>query len=115
DLVLLAVETGDANRQTGADPAAQPQHALHVHLPSQARVVVVEAELVFGDVEAALDCPAMALHLHQRLDGCTGRSPRGEEGEIAIGDVVAYQQTAGPDAGERNRLSRPSADRAPGR
>src|SRR6266849_5667612 len=40
----------------------------------------------------------MADDRHQRFDGCCRRAPSGEEGEIAIGDMTADQQTACPKA-----------------
>src|SRR3546814_670255 len=54
-----------------------------------AGLVVVEAEFVFGGFEAVLDCPAMAFHLDQCLDGRALRAPCGEEGEIAVGYSAA--------------------------
>jgi hypothetical protein len=33
----------------------------------------------------------MTFDRHQRFDGCTHRTPSGEEGEIAIGDVTTDQ------------------------
>lgn len=61
-------------------------------------LVVVEAELVLGSLEAIFDCSAMPLHLHQRFDRCPGRTPRREVGEIVIGDVSADQQAPRPQA-----------------
>ena len=60
--------------------------------------VVIEPELVFGGLETVLDRPAMAFDHHQRFDGCRRRTPGGEEGEIAIGDMTTDQQTARPRA-----------------
>src|SRR6266446_146345 len=61
-------------------------------------LVVIETKFVLGGLEAVLDRPAMALDRDQRLDGRSCRTPSGEEGEIAIGDVAADQQAAGPQA-----------------
>jgi hypothetical protein len=41
---------------------------------------------------------SMALGLDQSVDAGPGRTPCGEEGQVAIGDVVADQQAAGPQA-----------------
>src|SRR5712691_1572972 len=59
-------------------------------------LVVIEPELVFSGLETVLDRPPMAFDRHQRFDGCSRRAPGGEEGEIAIGDTTADQQTARP-------------------
>ena len=59
-------------------------------------LVMVEAELVLGGLEAVLDGPAMPFHLDERLDGRPGRAPCLEEGQIAIGDAAPDQQTACP-------------------
>src|SRR5260370_2559409 len=61
-------------------------------------LVVIEPELVFRGLETVLDRPPMAFDRHQRFDGCCRRAPSGEEGEIAIGDMTADQQTACPKA-----------------
>jgi len=63
-----------------------------------AGLVVVEAELVLGGLEAVLDGPAVAFHLDQGVDAGPGRTPGGEEGQVAIGDVAADQQATGPEA-----------------
>ena len=60
--------------------------------------VVVEPELVFGCLEAILDRPAMALDADQPLDRSSCRTPGGEVGEIAIGDMTSDQQSACPQA-----------------
>src|SRR5271154_7004084 len=54
--------------------------------------VVVEPELVFGCLEAILDRPAMALNADQGLDRSPCRTPGGEVGEIAVGDITPDQQ-----------------------
>src|SRR6202795_20508 len=59
-------------------------------------LVVIEPELVFRGVKTVLDRPPMAFDRHQCFDGCSCWTPGGEEGEIAIGDMTADQQTAGP-------------------
>ena len=58
--------------------------------------VVVEPELVFGCLEAVLDRPAMALDVDQGLDRSPCRTPSGEVGEIAIGDITPDQQASCP-------------------
>ena len=58
--------------------------------------VVVEPELVFGCFEAILDCPAMALDADQCLDRSPCRTPSGEVGEIAVGDITPDQQASCP-------------------
>ena len=60
--------------------------------------VVVEAELVFCGLEAILDRPAMAFDFDQRLDRRPCRTPSGEVGEIAVGDMTADQQASCPQA-----------------
>lgn len=57
-----------------------------------AGLVVIETKFVLGGLEAVLDRPAMAFHLHQRFDGRILRAPCREEGDIAVGDVAADQQ-----------------------
>ena len=58
--------------------------------------VVIEPELVFRGLKTVLDRPPMAFDRHQCFDGCSCWTPGGEEGEIAIGDMTADQQTACP-------------------
>ena len=58
--------------------------------------VVVEPELVFGCLEAILDRPAMALDADQGLDRSPCRTPSGEVGEIAVGDITSDQQASCP-------------------
>ena len=57
---------------------------------------MVEAEFVLGGLEAVLDGPAMPFYLDERFDGCPGRAPCREEGEIAVGDGTPDQQAACP-------------------
>src|SRR5450631_1459977 len=52
-------------------------------------LVVIEPELVFRGLKTVFD-------RHQCFDGCSCWTPGGEEGEIAIGDMTADQQTACP-------------------
>src|ERR1700688_3426318 len=59
--------------------------------------VVVEPELVFGCLEAILDRPAMALDADQGLDRSPCRTPGGEGGEIAAGDIAPDQQASCPN------------------
>jgi hypothetical protein len=58
--------------------------------------VVVEAELVFGGLEAVLDRPAMAFDGDEGLDARAGRAPGREEGKITVADIAADQKVAGP-------------------
>ena len=58
--------------------------------------VVVEPELVFGRLEAILDRPAMALDADQGFDRSPYRTPGGEVGEIAVGDITPDQQASCP-------------------
>ena len=53
--------------------------------------VVVEPELVLGSLKAVLDRPAMALDADQGLDRSPCRTPGGEVGEIAVGDITPDQ------------------------
>src|SRR5216683_4289155 len=75
-------------------------HQGNVAMPPMpgSALVVIEPELVFRGLETVLDRPPMAFDRHQRFDGCCRRAPSGEEGEIAIGDMTADQQTACPKA-----------------
>lgn len=41
-----------------------------------------------------------AFHCYPFFQSCTKRTPGREEGEIAVGDVAADQQPAGPEVGE---------------
>jgi hypothetical protein len=58
-------------------------------------LVVIESELVLRGLKTVFDRPLVAFD-HQRIDGCCRWAPGGEEGEIAIGDTTADQQTACP-------------------
>jgi hypothetical protein len=55
---------------------------------------VVEPELVFGCLKAILDRPAMALDADQGFDRSPCRTPSGEVGEIAVGDITSDQQAS---------------------
>ena len=68
--------------------------------------VVVEPELVFGCLEAILDRPAMALDAGQGFYRSPCRTPGGEVGEIAGGDITPDQQASCPKdlVVERRRL-----------
>jgi hypothetical protein len=52
-------------------------------------LVVIEPELVLRGLKTILDRPPMTLDRYQRFDRCSGWTPSGKEGEIAIGDVAA--------------------------
>src|SRR3954452_24053362 len=59
-------------------------------------LVVVEAEFVFGRLEAVLDRPAPSFDTDQRLDRGAGGAPGDEEGQGAIRDGAADQKASGP-------------------
>ena len=70
-----------------------------VRRPSRgAGLVVVEAELVLGGLEAALDRSAVPFDLDQ--DPGPGRAPGREEAKLAVGDGVADQEAPHPQAKE---------------
>jgi hypothetical protein len=54
-------------------------------------LVVVQAGLVLGGLEAFLDRPPRAGHPHKFSDGDAGRGAAGEEREFAAGARAAYQ------------------------
>ena len=54
-------------------------------------LVVIEAEFVFGGFETVLDGPTMAFDQYQFFHGRVLGTPRGEVGEIAVGNVAADQ------------------------
>src|SRR5271155_4072672 len=58
--------------------------------------VVIEAEFVLGGFEAVFDSPAMAFDQHQLFHGRALGTPGGEEGQIAVGNVAADQETPRP-------------------
>ena len=62
--------------------------------------VVIEAEFVLGGLETVLDSPAMAFDQHQLLHWRALGAPGGEEGQIAIGNVAADQETSRPLSSE---------------
>src|ERR1700742_257873 len=57
---------------------------------------MVEPEFVLGGLEAILDRPAMAFDIDECRDRCSSRTPSGEVGEVAIGNIVPDQQAACP-------------------
>lgn len=63
-------------------------------------LVVIEAEFVFGGLEAALDGPAMTFHRDQLFRGRVLGAPGGEERQSTIGNVAADQQPSRPLPGE---------------
>ena len=65
----------------------------------RASFVVVETELVFSGLEAVLDCPAMALDLHEGGDPGSSRTPGREEHQFAVGYMAPDQQAPGPHPG----------------
>ena len=76
---------------------------------------MVETEFGLGGLEAVLDGPAMTLDADQGLDGGLGRTPGGEEGQVAVGDVTADQMSKATSMttirAQNQRLEAPS--RAP--
>ena len=73
-------------------------HQRNVAMPAVpgSALIVIEPELILCGLETVLDRPPMAFDRHQRFDGCCRRTPGGEEGEIAIGDMTTDQKAAGP-------------------
>src|SRR5665213_98444 len=73
-------------------------HQGHMTVPTMpgSALVVIEPEFVFRGLKTILDRPPMAFDPYQRFDRRSRRTPGGEEGEIAIGDVTTDQETAGP-------------------
>src|SRR4051795_3723528 len=63
-------------------------------------LVVVEAEFVFGRLEAVLDGPALSFNGDQYRNRRAGGAPGGEEGQVAISDVAADQQASGSQTGQ---------------
>ena len=61
-------------------------------------LVVVEAELVLGSLEAVLDGPALPFHRDKGVDARAGRAPSGKERARAVGDAAPDQQAARPQA-----------------
>jgi len=65
-----------------------------------AGLVVIEAQLVFGRLEAVLNGPAPALDRHQGFHCGPSRAPGGEKGQVAISDIAADQQASGPQTSQ---------------
>src|SRR3954451_7160273 len=63
-------------------------------------LVVVEAEFVFGRLEAVLDRPAPSFHSDQYRNRRAGEAPGGEKGQGTIRDGAADQQASGPKTGQ---------------
>jgi hypothetical protein len=59
---------------------------------------MIEAELVFGGLEAIFDRPAVAFDGDERLDFGSSRTPGREVGQITVADIAADQEAPGPDA-----------------
>ena len=68
-------------------------HHGNVAMPAMpgSALIVIEPELVFRGIKTILDCSPMAFDRDQRFDGCSGRTPGGEEGAITIGDAATDQ------------------------
>src|SRR5450631_3005996 len=97
-------------RDGGSPPSGKGEHHQgDVAMPPMpgSAFVVVEPELVFRGLKTVLDRPPMAFDRHQCFDGCSCWTPGGEEGEIAIGDMTADQQTACPRRRGRRWQHRP--------
>lgn len=62
----------------------------------RARFVVIETEFVLGGFKTVLDGPAAAFDRYELFHGRALGTPRGEEGEVTVGDVAADQQTPRP-------------------
>src|SRR3954468_2347004 len=69
-----------------------------------AGLVVVEAQLVFGRLEAVLDGPAPPLDRHLGFHSGPGGAPGGEEGQLAISDIAADQKAPGPKRQARSAV-----------
>ena len=63
-------------------------------------LVVVEAQLVFGRLEAVLNGPAPALDCHQGFPSGPGGAPGSEKGQVTISDSAADQQAPCPKTGQ---------------
>ena len=61
-----------------------------------AGLVVVEAKLVFGGLEAVLDGPAPPLDRGKRCGARAGRAPGCEIGALAVSQLAPDQQPARP-------------------
>ena len=72
-------------------------HQGNVAMPPMpgSALVVIEPELVFRGLKAVLDRPAMPFDFDQRLDRSPCRTPSGEVGEIAVGDIEQQLRRAG--------------------
>jgi hypothetical protein len=91
--------------------------ALHVPIPAipATNLVVVQADLVLGGLEAFLDRPADPRHPDQLGQAGTGRAETGVEGQLSIRQPPAHQQpepTARP-AGSDQRDPGPVIDPGP--
>ena len=60
-------------------------------------LIMLEAELGLGGLEAVLDRPAMSLDHDQGLDRGSGRAPGGEERQLTIADAAPDQQATRPE------------------
>ena len=64
-----------------------------------AGLAVVEAQFVFGHLEAVLDGPAPSFHSDQHRNRRAGGAPGGEKGRSAISDITADHKAPGPQTG----------------
>jgi len=72
------------------------QHGVPVPSMPGSGFVMIEAELVLGSLEAALDAPMLAFHPDQRRHGRALGAPGREEGEFAVADATTDEQPTGP-------------------
>ena len=83
---------------TSATCRRQPFQAC----PGESRgagLAVVEAQFVFGHLEAVLDGPAPSFHSDQHRNRRAGGAPGGEKGRSAISDITADHKAPGPQTG----------------
>src|SRR5215218_4657916 len=65
-----------------------------------AGLVVRQTQFCLGGLERILNRPAPPLDRYQRRNGCAGRAPGREEGELPIRQAAAEQEPARPDPWE---------------
>src|SRR3954449_9759547 len=64
-----------------------------------AGLAVVEAQFVFGHLEAVLDGPSPSFHSDQHRNRRAGGAPGGEKGQLAISDIAADHKAPSPQTG----------------
>jgi hypothetical protein len=65
-----------------------------------AGLVVVEAQFVFGRLEAVLDGPELSFDVDQHRKRGAGGAPSGEESQVALSDIAADQKIPYPKTGQ---------------